>query len=345
MFKNFEILWVLWAIPVLALLFILWGARTGKARGKLASPDTSPVVLRYEPRVINTVRVVLILIACLLFFVALARPQGGLEYVDVETRGFDIVLAIDISKSMLAADFSPTRLEFLKRQAKNFVRAAKGNRFAIVAFAGDAYVHMPLTTDTNTAITFIDRLDIKSDIKQGTAIGEAINVAVDRFIGDDKNAKVIILFTDGENNKGQDPLKAARAAADQGVAIFPVGIGSLEGDYVPDYVDLMGHIHFKTDQKGRRITTKLDEKTLRKIASLTGGTYYNASDPAQLVAIYMQLDKSLIQIFSSRQVNRSEELAPMFLVAGLILLFMEAGLHYLTPAARPRKGGRYAFNR
>ncbi len=338
-------MWVLWAVPVLALLFIFWGGRIRKARAKLASADTSRVILRTEPSIITGARAVLIIGACALFFIALARPQGGMEEVNIETRGVDIVLAIDISKSMLAADFSPTRLAFLKRQAKNFVRSSKGNRFAIVAFAGEAYVHMPLTTDTGTAITFIDRLDIKPEIKQGTAIGDAVNVSVDRFIGDDKNARVIVLFTDGENNKGADPLKAAKNAAEKGVAIFPVGIGSVEGEYVPDYVDLMGRVRFKTDDKGRRVLSKLDEKTLKKMASITGGTYYNAADPTQLVSIYLQLDKSLMQTYNSRIRSRNEELAPLFLVAGLILLFMEAGLHYLTPMPGSGKGGRYVFNR
>jgi Ca-activated chloride channel family protein len=204
---------------------------------------------------------------------------------------------------------------------------------------------MPLTTDTGTALTFIDKLAIKPEITQGTAIGDAVDLAVKRFISDNKNAKVIILFTDGENNKGEDPVKAAKKAADQGVVIFPVGIGSPQGSYIPDHVDFLGRISYKTDQKGRRVLSKLDESTLRKIASTTGGKYYNASDPNQLMAIYMELDRSLTQTYITRKMSRSEELAPLLLVAGLIMLFMESGLNYLTPVAKARKGGRYEFER
>jgi Ca-activated chloride channel family protein len=345
MFENPEILWYLWAVPVLTMLYLLWGRGVMVARIKLASKDTRAAVIRAEPGFIRFIRVVLILLALSLFIIALARPLGGVEYVDIEVKGIDIVLAVDISKSMLARDFTPSRLEYLKRQAKTFVRASKGDRFAIVAFAGQAYIHMPMTSDIQTVLTFIDRLEINPEIKQGTAIGDAIQTAVERFVGGEDNAKVVLLFTDGESNKGIDPLKASRDAAKKGVVIFPVGIGSVEGTYIPEVMDLFGQVRYKTDQQGRRVLAKLDEDTLIKIASSTGATYFSAADPKQWMGIYTQIDRSVLQTYQNRRIDRSTELAPLFLVAGLILLFMEAGLHYLTPPGTPRRSGHYAFEK
>ncbi len=345
MLADPEILWMLWAVPVLLLLYLLWMSRTIVARGKLASNDTRAAVIRSEPLVVRWIRAALVLLALALFILGLTRPLGGLEYVDVESQGIDIVLVADVSKSMLATDMGATRLDYMKRQMRNLVRSTQGDRFGIVAFAGTAYVHMPLTSDTATALTFIERLGVNLEIPQGTAIGDAIDTAVNRFIGDDKNAKAIILFTDGESNKGEDPLKAAKRAADDGVAIFPVGIGSTEGTYIPDVVDIFGRVKYKTDKEGRRVVARLDEKTLRKIASTTGGIYYTANDPKGLIGMFSQLDRSVMQTYKSRRIDRSEELAPLFLVAGLILLFMETGLHYLTPAVMARRSGHYAFDR
>jgi len=345
MFANSEMLWYLWAVPVLALLYILWTKSRDVAKMKLASRDVSHVVLRSEPGIIRAMRAVLVLLAFTLFIIALARPLGGVEYVDVEAKGIDIVLTVDISKSMLARDFSPSRLEYVKRQAKTFIRSVKGDRFAMVAFAGQAYVHMPMTSDQQTALTFIDRLDINPEIKQGTAIGDAIETAINRFIGEKDNAKVIMLFTDGESNKGVDPLKAAKDAAKLGVMIYPIGIGSPEGTYIPESHDLLGQMRFKTDEAGRRVLAGLDEKTLMKIASTTGGIYFNAADPKQWMGIYSQLDRSALQTYQARKLDRSIEFAPLFLIAGLILLFMESGLHYLTPLGKHRRSGRYVFGR
>lgn len=345
MFDNPEILWYLWGVPILVVLYMIWAHGRSVATAKLASKDTRSAVIRSEPGIIRLVRVILVLLALTLFVIALARPLGGIEYVDIEVEGIDIVLAVDISKSMLARDFPPNRLEYLKRQAKTFVRSSTGDRFAIVAFAGEAYIHMPMTGDFQTALTFIDRLEINREIRQGTAIGDAIQTAVNRFVGEEENAKVVLLFTDGECNKGVDPVKAAKDAADKGVVIFPIGVGSIEGTYIPEEVDIFGKTRYKTDQHGRRVLAKLDEKTLMKIASTTGGTYFSAADPRQWMGIYSQLDRSVLQTHQTRRIDRSTELAPLFLVAGLILLFMEAGLHYLTPPRTPRRSGHYAFEK
>jgi Ca-activated chloride channel family protein len=345
MLGNPEILWMLWAVPALFLLYLVWSGRSLNARGKLASKDTRAAVIRAEPLSISWIRAVLVLLALGLFIIGLTRPLGGLEYVDIESKGIDIVLVADLSKSMLATDMGTTRLDYMKRQMRNLIRSAQGDRFGMVAFAGTAYVHMPLTSDSATALTFVDRLGVNLEIPQGTAIGDAIDTAVSRFVGDDKSARVIILFTDGESNKGGDPIAAAKRAAEAGVVIFPVGIGSEEGTYIPDVVDIFGRVKYKTDKQGRRVLAKLDEKTLRKVASLTGGIYYPGNDPKSLIGIFNQLDRSVLQTYKSRRIDRSEELAPLFLVAGLILLFMEAGLHYLSPPAIARRSGHYAFDR
>ena len=130
-----------------------------------------------------------------------------------------------------------------------------------------------------------------------------------------------------------------------GVMIYPIGIGSPEGTYIPESHDLLGQVRFKTDEAGRRVLAGLDEKTLMEIASTTGGIYFNAADPKQWMGIYSQLDRSALQTYQARKLDRSTELAPLFLIAGLILLFMESGLHYLTPLSKHGRSGRYVFGR
>lgn len=220
------------------------------------------------------VRILCFLAALVFLVLALARPQAQGKKVMVRHEGIDIVIAMDVSDSMLARDIRPNRLEKAKLELQDLVELAKGDRLGVVAFAGEAYIQVPLTIDRSAVKLFVRSLSPGMIPVPGTSLTRAIAVARSVFASSEKGEKAILLLTDGEDLES-DALAEARKAAEQGVRIYTVGIGTLEGETIQ--MQTPGGSALKRDLSGKVVVSKLDEKTLQKIAEITGGTYYRSS--------------------------------------------------------------------
>lgn len=254
-------------------------------------------------------------LAVLALIAALARPQTGVTTEEVEAEGIAIVLVVDISSSMLALDMQPLdRLEVAKRTVLEFVRNRKYDRIALVAFAGEAVTQVPVTIDYDILERAIR--DLRVDLlEDGTAIGTALATAANRLRRAPGSSKVVILLTDGENNRGEvDPVTAARAAAAYDIKTYTVGVGSEGVAPVP-----IGPGPTGTEYANMRV--RLDEDLLRRIASITGGQYFRATNTRALEGIYRQIDElEKTPVNVRRYVEFSDHFRPFLLVAALLLL-------------------------
>lgn len=316
-FANIEFLYLLLLVPVFVVLFELMVARRRKALAQFGSqsalrrlaPDMSIAKLRWKFWIF--------VVAVALVIVAVARPQAGSKLREVEREGVEIMVAIDVSNSMLASDFSPNRLERTKYAVSRVIEGLSEERIGVVVFAGDAYVQLPITSDYLTARNFVERISPTQVTKQGTAIGAAIDLATSAFSSDSEGSRVVVLVTDGENHE-DDALAAAERAAEKGVQVYTIGIGTPEGAPINIGDD------FVRDDKGEIVVSKLDETTLQKIAATTGGVYIRAT--AASVGVQEIVDKINRTEKSKFKTEIFEEYDEKFhipLVAALVLLLVE----------------------
>jgi len=270
-FEHPEILWLLLVLPTALAVFFWWAAR--KKQKLLAqfiqTRLLSALTVGVSPAR-QKLRFALLILAVVLFILTLARPQYGFDLEKVEQRGLDIVVAIDTSKSMLAEDIAPDRLERAKLAALDLMQQAKPDRLGLVAFAGDAFLECPLTFDSTAFQQCVQVLDINSIPQGGTAIAAAVKTAQTAFKESD-HYKVLVLFTDGEDNDG-GALQAAQAAAKVGLKIFTVGIGTPQGDLLR-ITDANGNSDYVRDADGNVVKSHLNEALLQQIAGATGGFY------------------------------------------------------------------------
>jgi Ca-activated chloride channel homolog len=261
-------------------------------------------------------RHLLFVITCIvlsLIIIAMARPQSSESWENTSTEGIDIVMAIDVSTSMLARDLKPDRLEAAKDVATQFIAGRPYDRIGLVIFSGESFTQCPITTD-HSVVTNLLRNTETGVIEDGTAIGNGLATAVARLKDSKAVSKVIILLTDGENNMGEvPPLTAAEIAKTFGVRVYTIGVGTIGTAPYPVQTPFGTRI--------QDIPVKIDEESLKSIASTTGGVYYRATDNAKLKAIYEKIDaleKSKIEVkeFSKKQ----EEFQPYALAAMLLLI-------------------------
>lgn len=290
-FANPYLLWLLGILlPIVA--YYIYRTMQGGASirfSSTAAAQRAPRTLRYWLR---HVPFVLRVCALALLIVALARPQNVEEQSRTNAEGIDIMLAMDISSSMLARDFSPDRLTAAKEVAGEFIADRYGDRIGLAVFAGETYTQSPLTTDKGTLQTLLARLQ-SGIIEDGTAIGNGLATAINRLRESDAKSKVIILLTDGVNNRGEiAPLMAAGIAADMGIKVYTIGVGT-RGKAPYPAVDMFGNMTFQM------MDVEIDEQTLQEIASQTGGRYFRATDRQKLKEIYDEintLEKSEVEI-------------------------------------------------
>lgn len=256
-------------------------------------------------------------IAMILVIIAMARPQSSFGQREITTEGIDIMLALDISGSMMAEDFKPdNRLVVSKNVIREFVKGRQGDRIGLVAFSRQAFTQCPLTTDYQLLLQFIDKVDFGM-VEDGTAIGLALATAANRLISSDAKSKVIILLTDGANNAGQiDPITAAKAIAALGIKVYTIGAGTEGLVDMPVIDPVFGKRYIRTQ-------SDIDEDLLQKVAAMTGGQFFRAKNSAALKDIYDQIsamEKTKIEVKEYYQYN---ELYVGFLLWGLILFGAE----------------------
>jgi Ca-activated chloride channel family protein len=260
-----------------------------------------------------------VIVLCLLIM-AMARPRSSLKEQNITSEGIDIVMAMDISSSMLAKDFEPNRMEAAKRLSKDFIEARPNDRIGLVVFAGESFTQCPVTTDHEVLLKLLSELK-DGMVEDGTAIGMGLATSVTRLQESQTKSKVVILLTDGVNNSGMvDPTTAAEAAIQFGVRVYTIGVGT-RGE-APYPFQMGNQIVYQN------VPVQIDEELLGKIAKMTGGQYYRATNNASLKKIYEEIDtleKSKIKVASIERT--SDEFFP-FVLAAIILLFSELILRY-----------------
>jgi Ca-activated chloride channel homolog len=269
--------WALAIIPLLVALFLRAERRATLRLREFVSERLLPSLARTVDRRRRIIRFALVLLGVALAVTALAQPRWGYTYEDAKRKGLDLILAVDTSRSMLSNDVLPNRLQRVKLATQDLINELQGDRVGLVAFAGRAFLQAPLTIDYGAAVEAINDLDTSTIPEGGTNISAAIDLAAHTFGKSAIGNRAVIVLTDGEELSG-DALKTAKAAADAGVRIFAVGVGTPEGSLIPLGAGQDGGAAFVKDSKGQVVKSKLDEKRLKEIAESTGGFYLHLED-------------------------------------------------------------------
>jgi len=317
-FQSPEWLWLWLLIPVFAFLMI---RNERRKSGEWKFSGSAKKQQQFSTRWVPRLRGFLIFVNCFILFLliaAMAKPFHWSSYDDTDQdfkNGIDIILAMDVSVSMLAMDFEPNRLEVSKRVAKEFVDGRRGDRIGLVVYAGEAYTACPATLDYNVLKKQIDAIGFEN-IEGGTAIGTGLGTAVTRLRNDSLPSKVIILLTDGSNNAGDiDPLTAAELARAKNIRVYTIGVGS-NGEAPMPVVTPFG-IRYENQR------VEIDEMTLMKIAEIANGQYFRATDEESLKSIYKEIEKLEKHKILDKQYKSEPPATPMgFLNWALLLAFL-----------------------
>ena len=321
-FANTEYFYAL--ILVLVFVLLYWFYNNWRKRAKKRFGDEKvikglmPTVSEAKP----LLKFVLIIVAYVFLIIGIVDPQVGSKLEKVKREGIDLMLVLDVSNSMLAEDIKPNRLERSKMAISNLVDKLQGDRIGIIIFAGNAYKQLPLTTDYSAAKLFLSAVDTKVVPTQGTAIGEAIEMATESF-DDREHNKAIIVFTDGENHE-DDAIGAATAAAEMGIKVFTIGMGLPDGAPIPLYNNYGSQTGFKKDREGQTVITKLNEDMLRQIAAAGEGAYARANNATTgLRKIFDDISQIEKKEIETKQFTDFEHRYQIYLTVALIFLIIE----------------------
>lgn len=263
------------------------------------------------------------LVVLALLLVSLARPMWGTVTQTVEKEGIQVMVALDVSQSMLAQDIKPDRLSRAKMELADLMARLGGDEIGLVLFSGASFVQFPLTSDYATARTFLDNARPEVISRPGTAIGDAIRTAASGFDLSRSSQKVIVLITDGEDH-GSDAVAMAEMAAEQGIMIYTIGFGSPEGEPIPEYNAQGDVIGYKRDQQGEMVLSKLDEPTLQQLAEIGGGQYFRASaSGGELDALVSELNALQKAELAALQEIRGIERFQIFLIIALAAMVIK----------------------
>ncbi|MBP5210859.1 MAG: VWA domain-containing protein [Bacteroidales bacterium] len=327
-----DYLLLLLLIPLFFLLYAGYLRIKRKRMEKMGNPET---VRQLMPDVSNGrgwLKISLFAVAFFFFVIGLSRPQLGARLKEKETKGVEIMIALDVSNSMLAEDFTPNRLERAKLAISRLVDRLNGDRIGLVIFAGESFIQLPITTDYVSAKVFLNNISTGSVPVQGTAIADALMTTARSFSSQSENSRAIILITDGEDHEGE-VMEAARAIGDSGIRIYCIGIGSPEGKPIPMNGSLM------KDENGDIVVTRLDESLLRKIADAGNGSYVRAGATEfglnPIIDSIKQIDQ---QQFSSVVFEDFDEQFMYFFAIALFFLIIDLFIG-------ERKTGKNLFNR
>ena len=321
-FENTYMLWLLLLLPAMTMIFIITKRWQKKARQKYAGGDLIALIM---PRISNRkplIKFGLYGFAYFLLVIAIANPQIGTKLEEIKREGVDIIIALDVSNSMMAEDFKPNRLERAKRAIEKLVENLKSDRIGIVVFAGDAFIQLPITSDYSAAKLYASNIDTKTVPTQGTALAAAIDKSVSSLEHDDSNNKAIIIISDGENHE-DDPLGAAEKAAGKGIIIHTIGMGSPKGAPIPIY-NGKNKVGYKSDKAGNTVVSKLDEETLKEIASTGNGVYVRASNSSTgLRSIFDEINRMEKKEYEAKQYTDYEDRFQPFISLALLVLLIE----------------------
>ena len=320
-FAHPDFLYLLFLLPAAILLFVINEIRKKKALKRLGDMNLVSGLVPEMSGIRPVIKFGLQLIALLAGVIMLARPQFGSKIEDVKKQGVEVIIALDVSNSMLAEDIQPDRLTRAKQAISRLVDDLDNDKIGLIVFAGDAYIQIPITTDYISAKMFLSAINPNMVPKQGTAIGAAINLAEKSFSPGEGKSKAIIIITDGENHE-DDPVKDAEDAAKAGIVIHTVGIGSTDGVPIPFTIN--GKKDYLKDVDGNTVVTKLDEEILKKIALSTNGNYVRANNSnIGLDEIFAQIKKMKKQDLESKMFTEYNDQFQIFAAIALFLLIAD----------------------
>ena len=322
-YEHIEFLYLLCIIPVLLLLFVLamrWRKKALKNFGEhrlikklMPMASTHKVKLKFG----------VFLLAMTSIIIGLANPQIGSKMEEVKREGVDLMIAVDLSNSMLSEDLQPNRLQRAKQAISRLIDRLEGDRIGLVVFAGDAYVQLPITTDYSAAKLFLSTINTNIITNQGTAIGKAIELSLNSFDLENVQSKAIIIITDGENHE-DDAIEMADAAYEKGVFVHTIGMGSVEGSPIPiknRYGQLKG---YRKDKQGNTVITKLNEVMLQEIAQAGGGSYIRAnSTQSGLNALFEEINKMEKKEIGSKIFTDYKDRFQIFIGLAIALLLLD----------------------
>ncbi len=316
-FAQYQYLWLLLLVPLFLLGYGLWRSMRRRRLSRLGQEELVRALMPSWSGSKGWVRAVLFSLATGFLVIGLARPQIGAKLSEHKTRGAEVMIVLDVSNSMLAEDYSPNRLERAKLAISRIVDRLQEDRIGLIVFAGTPFVQLPITTDYVSAKMFLGSISTESVPVQGTAIGDAILTAVRGFSADSEKSRAIIVITDGENHE-DDPVEAARQAAEMGIKVYVIGVGSAQGQPIPMGGDLL------KDKDGSIVVTRLEEETLRAIAQAGGGAYVHAgNEEFGLNPIIEDIRKMEAEEFNSVVFEEYNEQYMYFLGIALLLFALE----------------------
>lgn len=316
-FAQAQYLLLLLLVPLFFLIYALSMYFRKRRIRRLGDPALVRQLMPSRSGAKGWVRLTLFSLAFFFFIIGLSRPQIGAKLKEHETKGVEIMIVLDVSNSMLAEDYSPNRLDRAKLAISRLVDKLREDRIGLIVFAGSSFVQLPITTDYVSAKMFLNSISTESVPVQGTAMGEAITTAVRSFSAQSEKSRAIIIITDGENHE-DDPVAAAKQAADIGIRVFTIGVGSPEGKPIPVNGELL------KDRNGDIVVTRLDENVLRQVADAGNGAYVRAGNSEfGLDPIVDGIKKMDDEIYSSVVFEEYDEQFMYFLAIALGLLVLE----------------------
>lgn len=320
-FEYIEHLYWLAALLPMALLYALYVVWRRRAMIKLGDPDLLAKQMPLRSNRKHVVKFVLIALAYASLVVAYANPQIGKSFEKVKRSGIDVIVAVDVSKSMLAEDVKPNRMVRARQFVSNLVEQLQNDRIGLIVFAGNAYLQMPLTSDKAAAKLFLKGMDTDMVPTQGTAIADAIKLAQRSFNVEEKQHKALVIITDGENHEG-DTYPALEEAAELGIVVHTIGIGDPKGAPIP--ISVNGRSDFKRDNANNIVLSKLNEEMLQKLAVMGNGKYFHLSTGRdELDGLLSALNTMEKKDFDEKVVTDYEDQFQYFIALALFLLTLE----------------------
>jgi len=320
-FANPDFLYLLLLLPVMVVFWVMNVIRKKRAIEKIGNAVLVNRLLPGYSRIRPALKFIIQLISIAALIIILARPQFGSKLEEVKKQGVEVIIALDVSNSMLAEDIQPNRLTRAKQALTRLIDNLDNDKIGLIVFAGDAYTQIPITTDYISAKMFLSAISPSMVPKQGTAIGSAIDLGIRSFSPGEGRSKAMIIITDGENHE-DDPVSKSSEASKSGIVIHTIGIGSTEGVPVP--VIINGKRDFLKDREGNTVITKLDEDILKKIAISSGGSYVRASNSSiGLDEVFGEIKKMKKQEMESTMYTEYNDQFQIFAVVALFFLLLE----------------------
>ncbi|MFC2138228.1 VWA domain-containing protein [Bacteroidota bacterium] len=315
-FENIEALYLLLLIPVLIIVFIIIQLSRKRSINQFGQPELLKELMPDASLSRPILKFIVLLFALSALIFTIARPQFGSKLKEVKRRGVEIMIALDVSNSMLAEDIKPNRLERAKRAIANMVNKLDDDKIGLIVFAGDAYVQVPITTDYISTKMFLNSINPSLIPKQGTTIGAAIDLATRSFSTESELSKAIIIITDGENHES-DAVEAARAASEKGIIVHTLGMGLPQGAPVP----IQGYNNYLKDRQGNTVISKLNEQMLQQIAVAGNGAYIRANNTETgLNTLFNEINKMEEKEIETKVYSDYED--HYQLIAGIALFFI-----------------------